>query len=465
MYGTFDDTSADLLASNTLQLNTEYLYGLGEMPSSWSPAALQAQVIAARSYALVRYNKYPSLRSNCQCHIYANTNDQVFSGYSKESGSYGDKWVAAVNATGDGTNFKIAKYNGGVVDAYFSSSSGGATSPVSEVWGSTSYPYLIRADDTWALSPDVRNPYASWSVAISQGTLVSKLNSYLGLQGNITDINAISVKAKTASGAISTFEIVDSGGNIKTIYVRPSSQWSSSTLDISPDNIRSIIGSAETRPNTSFNGSNYISSISAGDATTAASSATSTAKLSSVSMSKLPGSATVESQLTFKGATKPLQAAIKVELQQKSGSKWKTLATSQTDSGGKWTFTWGSSTAGKKTLRVKATNSKNSKNTASKTITFSSAVSISGSTKAGINTPISLNGSTAPARAGLTVTIERKVGTAAWKKVGAVKTDEYGGWAFVSASTNKKVTTQFRAKLSDKTAGKATSKVIKVKVR
>lgn len=465
MYGTFDDTSADLLARNTLQLNTEYLYGLGEMPSSWSPAALQAQVIAARSYALTRYNKYPTLRSNCQCHIYPSITDQVFSGYSKESGLYGDKWVAAVNATGDGTNFKIAKYGSAVVDAYFSSSTGGATSPLGQVWGTSGYPYLALANDSYALIPEVRNPYATWSVAITQSTLVSRLNSYLGSQGSITDINAISISGKYASGAVSSLDVADSGGNLQKIYVRPSAQWTSSTLDISPDNVRSLIGSAESRPSSGFNGSNYLSTITPGDATTAASSATKTSKLTSVSLSKMSGSATVESQLTFKGASKPLQAAIKVELQQKSGSKWKTIATSQTDSAGKWTFTWGSNSAGKKTLRVKATNSRNSVNSASKTITFSSAVSISGTTKATRNAPISLNGTTAPARADLVVTIERKVGTASWKKVGAVKTDEYGGWAFVSATTNKKVTTQFRAKLSDKTAGKATSKVVKVKVK
>lgn len=465
MYGGFDDSSADLLVRNTLQLNTEYLYGLGEMPSSWSAAALQAQVIAARSYALVRYNKYPSLRNNCQCHIYDEINDQVFSGYSKESGSYGDKWVAAVNATGDGTNYKIAMSGGSVVDAFFSSSTGGATSPLREVWGTSGYPYLAMANDAWALSPDVRNPYATWNVTISQGTLVSRLNSYLGSQGRITDINAVSIAAKNASGAVSILDIADSGGNVSRIYVRPSSQWSSSTLDISPDNIRSLIGSAETRPSSSFNGSTYLSAIAPGSATTAASSATKTAKLTSASMSKVASKAYVESQLTFRGTTKPAQAAIKVELQYKSGSKWKTLATSQTDSAGRYSFNWGANSAGKKTIRVKASNSRNSVNTSSKTVSFSTAVSISGITKAARNTPVSLNGSTAPAKAGLTVVIERKVGTASWKKVGTVSTDEYGGWAFVSSTTSKKVTTQFRARLTNSKVGKATSKTIKVKVK
>lgn len=465
MYGTFDDTAADLLVRNTLQLNTEYLYGLGEMPSSWSAAALQAQVIAARSYALVRYQKYPTLRSNCQCHIYDEINDQVFSGYSKESGLYGDKWVAAVNATGDGTNYKIAMSGTSVVDAYFSSSTGGATSPLREVWGTSGYPYLAGASDPWAVIPEVRNPYASWSVTISQAALVAKLNGFLGLQGNITDINAITIVSKTGSGAIASFDIADSGGNVKRIYVRPSNQWTSGTLDISPDNIRSIIGAAETRPSSSFNGSNYLSAITPGAATTNASSATKTSKLTSTSISKVKSSAYVESQLTITGKTKPTQAAIKVELQQKSGNKWKTLLTSQTDSSGAYSFTWGSNTAGKKTLRVKATNSRNSVNSSSKTIAFSSAVSISGTTKAPRNTPVSLNGSTAPARAGLTVIIERKVGTASWKRVGTAQTDEYGGWAFTSSTTNKKVTTQFRARLSNKSVGNATSKVVKVKVK
>lgn len=37
---------------NIVRLNDEYLYGLAEMPSSWQPAALQAQAVAGRTYAM-----------------------------------------------------------------------------------------------------------------------------------------------------------------------------------------------------------------------------------------------------------------------------------------------------------------------------------------------------------------------------------------------------------------------------
>lgn len=60
-----------------LRMNDEYLYGLAEMPSLWPLAALQAQAIAGRSYAL-RYMR--SLRPACDCHVWDETNSQKFTG-------------------------------------------------------------------------------------------------------------------------------------------------------------------------------------------------------------------------------------------------------------------------------------------------------------------------------------------------------------------------------------------------
>ncbi len=66
-----------LAVTTTLRLHDEYLYGIGEVPSSWPAASLEAQVIAARTYAL---GKISRIRSECDCNIYSTTVDQNFVG-------------------------------------------------------------------------------------------------------------------------------------------------------------------------------------------------------------------------------------------------------------------------------------------------------------------------------------------------------------------------------------------------
>jgi len=63
-YGTADArvVAGRLEVVNVVRLHEEYLRGVAEMPSSWPAAALQAQVVAARTYAL-------NLPKTCaQCH-------------------------------------------------------------------------------------------------------------------------------------------------------------------------------------------------------------------------------------------------------------------------------------------------------------------------------------------------------------------------------------------------------------
>jgi SpoIID/LytB domain protein len=134
-----------LAVVNTLRLSDEYLYGLGEVPSSWTEAAMQAQAIAGRSYAV---NKVGT-RSGCNCQIYSTTLDQAFVGYSKEIATMGDRWVAAVNATiVDASTAYVVQYNNRTISTYYSSSTGGKSQPTSEVWGSA-FPYLVSVEDRW----------------------------------------------------------------------------------------------------------------------------------------------------------------------------------------------------------------------------------------------------------------------------------------------------------------------------
>lgn len=121
---------------NVLSLQS-YLRGVvaREMPSSWSPAALQAQAIAARSYAAYQRAHAPAGRHYQTCDT---TSCQVYGGVAAETA----KSDAAVSATSG----QALTYQGAPALTEFSASSGGWT-----VRGSV--PYLAaKADpyDDWA---------------------------------------------------------------------------------------------------------------------------------------------------------------------------------------------------------------------------------------------------------------------------------------------------------------------------
>lgn len=105
-----------------------------EMPSSWSPAAVQAQSVAARTYAA--HQRSEPKASHYQ--ICDTTTCQVYGGYSAET--------AASNAAIDATRGVILTHQGRPAFTQFSSSNGGWTN-------AGSAPYLTARQD----------PYDGWS--------------------------------------------------------------------------------------------------------------------------------------------------------------------------------------------------------------------------------------------------------------------------------------------------------------
>lgn len=166
-HGTMEFFSVAGATYVTLQIDTaggvnaleRYLRGLSEMPSSWEPAALQAQAITGRSYAQDKWEAFHGARSGCRCDVYDSTSDQVYSGYLKEiEPTYGQRWVAAVDATAGRT----MRYGTKTAVGYYSSSHGGYSESNTFVWGSTQVPYLRAVDDTrWDLaSPNTLRRWA-----------------------------------------------------------------------------------------------------------------------------------------------------------------------------------------------------------------------------------------------------------------------------------------------------------------
>ncbi|MBD8060439.1 hypothetical protein IC607_15845 [Cellulomonas sp. JH27-2] len=173
---------------NDVRLQTEYLYGLGEVPSSWSMEALKAQAIAARSYAETTH------RTGCGCDILDSTSDQNYVGWKKVTGTDGARWVAAVDATVDAATGqgKVVKTNAGKVEhTYYYSSSGGSTLNSEDVWVAA-IPAMRSVDDPWSLDPRVGNSLSTWSVSLSQASAAKMLG--------LKDVVAISLSHYTGGG-------------------------------------------------------------------------------------------------------------------------------------------------------------------------------------------------------------------------------------------------------------------------
>lgn len=439
--GLFDDAVVDLAVVNTLRLSDEYLYGLGEVPSSWTEAAMQAQAIAGRSYAV----RKTAARSGCNCQIYATTVDQAFVGYSKEIATMGDRWVAAVNATiVDANTAYVVQYNGSTISTYYSSSTGGKSQPTSEVWGSA-FPYLVSVDDRWSLDPRVGNGNTSWTATVDQASLVARLRAQGVL---VSDVWSMTVAGNYPSGGISKLNLSDSAGNITLLSIAPGQP-------VTPDELRGVLGTKST----------YISAITPGIATVPGSTSATAKKLSAVTKVNWPKKTIVPSDYSFSGKVSPAQLGATVKLQRKSGGKWKTVSTATTNDKGAWSILWTGPSAGKHDLRITATNSKGTIKTSTKRVTMAGTIGIAAPKSAKRNASMTVSGSVIPGYENVAVIVERKLGNGKWKRIGTVTTDASGDWALTHNASSKKLTVSYRAKTSDSRLGVLVSSTKKTKVK
>jgi len=200
-----------LAVTTTLRLHDEYLYGIGEVPSSWPPAALDAQVIAARTYAL---NKIGRIRAECDCNIYSTTIDQNFVGFSKEDEKvnridYGILWKNAVNRTFiDSETALVITIDGKPINAFYFSSSGGKTQNIKEVWGSE-FSYLLGVPDPWSLDPKINPRYYSWTRTVPQAMMAQSFA--------LPNVVSFTVDAVTQTGSVFAISAFSSDGRKSTL--------------------------------------------------------------------------------------------------------------------------------------------------------------------------------------------------------------------------------------------------------
>ena len=199
--------SSYLAVTNTLRLHDEYLWGIGEVPSSWPAAALEAQAIAARTYAL---GKMSRIRSECDCNIYNSTVDQNFVGYSKEIEKiYGIKWKEAVNRTFvDDANALVVTLDSKPISALYASSTGGATQNVKDVWGS-SIAYLQGVPDPWSLDTTINPRFAFWERVVTQKDIAAAFA--------LKDVVTYRIDARSKTGSVMSITAASSDGRTATL--------------------------------------------------------------------------------------------------------------------------------------------------------------------------------------------------------------------------------------------------------
>jgi hypothetical protein len=346
--------------------------------------------------------------------------------------------VAAVDATAGATDSGLVVLSGTtLITGFYSSSTGGKTQPRSEVWGTSPFSWLTSVDDHWSQDPRVNNPYASWVATIDQATLVKKLNAF-GVP--VADVWSMNLVSNYASGAVSRLDLSDSAGNLTSLTIAPGQP-------LTPDEFRAALGIRST----------YVSKIEAGILTIPGSASATAKKLSGVTKVSWPSYAIMPVATNFSGKVSPAQLGATVSLQQKVGTNWVTITKATTNASGAWAIVWSNPQPGKNTIRIRASNAKGSVNTSTKSFTVAGKLGITSPKSVTRNTSATISGAVTPGYEGVKVSIERRIGSGAWKKAGTTITDAAGNWTFSNSVGSKRATISYRAKTSDSRLGNITS--------
>ena len=162
----------------------DYLRGMAEVPGTWPAAAVQAQTVAARTYALRAMAGAGEICDSESCQVYA--------GVARESAGQ-DAAVAA-------TRGWVLTHGGALAATFYSASAGGHSATIQEGFGSShDIPYLpARPEPTEDIRP--------WNLEVALGDVAARL----GYPGRITDVR---VDAAGPSGRPVAMTLVGDAGD------------------------------------------------------------------------------------------------------------------------------------------------------------------------------------------------------------------------------------------------------------
>ncbi|MFD2880167.1 SpoIID/LytB domain-containing protein [Paenibacillus rhizoplanae] len=173
----------------------QYLYAVvgGEVSSGWPEEALKAQAVAARSYALSQGNRFDV------ANVVDTTLSQVYNGIGAEAPTI----IKAVDATAG----ELLQSGGKVVEAVFSSNSGGVTADPTEVWNSGgNYTSVASAEDVAAVGSAKKWYY----VLLDSGVAGYAREDNIKLTGSKTAAGLPIATATTKDVNIRPLPVVDS---------------------------------------------------------------------------------------------------------------------------------------------------------------------------------------------------------------------------------------------------------------
>lgn len=252
-------TDSGVLVVNVLSLE-DYLKGvvpleIGERPRA-ERAALEAQAIAARSFAVTRMIAAREGRGRSRdFDLVATVADQVYGGRSAEQPN--------ASAAVDATRGRVLRFGGRVIVAPFHSACGGETAAADEVWRSDGEPYLRRVSDRMPGRAeryycDIA-PRFYWERVLTGRELDAVVARYLAAYAQVPrdgpgSVRGIRVAGRTPSGRVRDLELETSvgrwavrGNDARSVLrttageLLPSSYFSVSVERASPDIVRVVL--------------------------------------------------------------------------------------------------------------------------------------------------------------------------------------------------------------------------------
>jgi len=190
----------------------DYLRGvvpleIGTDRTPFESAAVEAQAVAARSYA---YTKLDDARPY---DMLATVTDQVYGGMDAER--------PVANAAVDATRDMVLMYDGRIINAPYSANAGGVTAAASEVWKTGDEPYLVSVSDRIPGTDhfyDEDSPKFRWSRTLDAATLASAAARYLpqyahAPKGGIGRVLGVRELGRTPSGRVAGLQFETDGGS------------------------------------------------------------------------------------------------------------------------------------------------------------------------------------------------------------------------------------------------------------
>lgn len=259
-------TDSGVMVVNVVPLEA-YLQGvvpreIGRDRTIAEMAAIEAQAIAARSYALIRLQSGTgggarSAQPAGRFDVRATVADQVYGGVLAET-PLGNRAVA-------NTRGLVLRYGGRTVNAPYHSTCGGSTAEAPEVWQTRGEPYLQRVSDR---IPGTERDYCEpspryrWTRVLDAATLDAAVARHLrevqpAARGGTGTVRAIRIGSRTPSGraAVTTVETTTGtyalrGNEARYVLRRPGGEILNSTYF-------SVVGPADARGGVRLEGRGY----------------------------------------------------------------------------------------------------------------------------------------------------------------------------------------------------------------